>query len=227
MKKFIVPMLVCVLALNACSALQGQTTPPTQAVDLVGTTNAIVSTSYAQTLTAQPSPTAVPPTNTFTATATSVVAQESPTQPAVSPTSVPNLTTTPATATSGPGDTPSAPTPTRVPGGSGSATPYPTLQVLTYGTLPPQNRPYTGAKIINASRSEAYISLQIVTDQGYTIIEHPVRQVINILIPTGDYTYVVWVGGRQFVGYFSVHQGSGLTITIFRDRVEVNKELTP
>ena len=51
-------------------------------------------------------------------------------------------------------------------GGSGSPTPYPTLQVLTYGTLPPENRPYIGAKIVNASRSEAYISLQIVTDQG-------------------------------------------------------------
>ena len=219
MKKFIIPVLICALALNACSALQEQT-PPTQVVDTMGTMNAIVSTSYAQTLTAQPSPTPVPATSTFTPTL--VVAEPSPTTvPVDSPTPVPNLTTTPATATSGPGDAPSAPTPTQVPGGLGSPTPYPTTQILTYGTLPPENRPYTQVTLVNASKTEAYISLQIVTDQGYTIIEYPVKQSVKVLIPTGSYTYVVWVGGRQIVGYFQAPKDSNLTITIYRDRVAI------
>src|SRR5262249_18732624 len=151
------------------------------------------------------------PTSTFTLPPPS----DTPTTPANTDTPVPNLTTTPATATSGPGDIPTSTATAAVVVGSGSPTPFPTSQILTFGTLPPENNPFTGVTIINASKAEAYISLQIVTDQGYTIIEYPVKHVVKILIPTGSYTYVVWVGGREFVGYFQVPKSTEPTITIY------------
>jgi len=134
---------------------------------------------------------------------------------------MPNLTTTPATATSGPGDLITATfTPTAA---LGLPTLTPTLGVLTYGTLPPANRPYTQITLINKAKRQAYISLQVVTDQGYTIIEYPVKGTVKVKIPTGSYTYVVWVGGRQIVGYFNVSKGTEPTLTIFKDKVVIDK----
>ena len=220
MKKFAAFALISSFTLGACAALAAPTNaaPP---VDVAGTANAIAQASVAQTLAAQPTPTAVPPTETFTpfvdqlptldflATATPFV----------------DLTTTPFTATSAPADLSIAPSATFTPFAAASVSPTasPTLGIRTYGTLPPANRPYTIVTLINKSRAEAYISLQVVTDQGYTIIEYPVERSVNVKIPTGAYTYVVWVGGRQFVGYFNVGKGSEPTITIFKDKVVVNQ----
>jgi len=220
MKKFTVIALLCSLVLGACQAISFPTNPTAAPnIDSQGTVNAMVQTSNAQTLTAQPSPTSVPPT----ATVTPILAEPSatatlPETPTFTPTLVTDLTSTPITATSGPTATGLVATftPTAV---LGQATASPTLGIRTYGTLPPENRPFTQATIYNRSKAEAYISLQIETDQGYTIIEYPVVKVVRVKIPTGNYTYVVWVGGRQFVGYFHASGLAEPVITIFRDKV--------
>lgn len=220
MKKSAIFALVCALSLGACQF----TTPvpnnpaptiPPPTVDFAKTADVIAQTSVAQTLTAQPSPTVA----TNTDTATPPIADG--TTATVTDTLQPNLTTTPATATSGPVVT--APTATATAALSGSVTPSPTNGVLTYGTLPPANNPYTDATLVNKAKREVYISLQVVTKNGYTIIEYPVDTVVKIKIPVGDYTYVAWVGGRQLIGYFKVSEGSNPTIDIYKDKIIIVK----
>jgi hypothetical protein len=221
MKKFTVLALLCSLTLGSCQAISLPTSPA-PSVDSQGTVNAVVQTSNAQTLTAQPSPTTAPPT----ATVTPLLAEASPTTVTDTPTIDPLatfLTTTPATATSGPTATGLAPTATfTATAASSQLTEIPTLAIRTYGTLPPLNRPYTEVSIFNRTKAQCYISLQIVTDQGYTIIEYPVEKMVNVLIPTGEYTYVVWVGGRKLVGNFHASQGIESVINIYRDKVVIN-----
>jgi hypothetical protein len=215
MKKFTVFALVCALALGACQALPAPTNP-TAVVDIAGTVNSIAQTTVAQTLTAQPSPTFAPVLDT----ATPPIAAASPTTVPILNTDTPpviqaNLTTTPATATS-------VPTLTPLPA-SGSPTLTPTLGILTYGTLPPAIVPYTSITLINQSQRQAYISLQVVTEKGGpTIIEYPVKKRVTVKIPVGSYTYVVWVGGRQLVGYFKVSKNDEPTLTIYKDKVVIN-----
>jgi hypothetical protein len=218
MKKFTVLVLVCVFALSAClPAAAPVNSAPT--VDIAGTVNAIANTAIALTQTAQPSPTPTPVQ--ITATPTLVVEPSATNTPLTNTdTPQPNLTTTPATATSGPANPTATFTTTAIPG-LPSLTP--TLGVLTYGTLPPANRPYTTITLVNKAQRQAYISLQVVTDQGYTIIEHPVKGTIKVKIPTGSYTYVVWVGGRQIVGYFNVSKHDEPTLLIYKDKVVINK----
>lgn len=216
MKKFTVFALICAFVLSACSPGAPAASNANPTANLAATVNSTGLTASAQTLTAQPSPTTAPASDT-------PLPPPPPVTDTVIPntdTPAPNLTTTPATATSGPANNSTS---TSTAGASGSPTASATLGVLTYGTLPPANNPYTGITIINKSKTEAYISLQVVTDQGYTIIEYPVQGTVKINIPTGDYTYVVWVGGNKYVGYFHVGKNSDLTITIYKDRVEVKQ----
>lgn len=220
MNKLTVLALVCAFALGAC--LPAAPTNSAPAVDIAGTVASIGQTAAAQTLAAQPSPTVAPVLDTVTppvidasATSTTIINTDTPQA---------NLTTTPATATSGTENPVSTATATSTATLSGTSPIFtPTLGVLTYGTLPPANTPYTQITLINKSRSQAYISLQVVTDQGYTIIEYPVKGTIKVRIPAGSYTYVAWVGGRQFTGYFSVSKNDQPTITLFKDKVTVSK----
>ena len=217
MNKFTVLVLVCAFTLGACLPANTSTTPaPT--VDIAGTVDSIAKTAVALTQTAQPSPTTAPASDT----PTPPIVEASATPTLVNTdTPQPNLTTTPSTATSGPGDLITATfTPTAA---LGLPTLTPTLGVLTYGTLPPLNRPYTYITLINKAKRQAYISLQVVTDQGYTIIDYPVKGTVKVKIPTGSYTYVVWVGGRQIVGYFNVSKGTEPTLSIFKDKVVIDK----
>jgi len=226
MKKFTVFALICSLALGACQlSLPTSPTTPAPNVDTAGTVNAAMQTAHAQTLTAQPSPTAVPPTSTFTP----VLAEASPTPtlpPSITDTPVLDLTAAFFTATSVPTSVGATATGTgtifTATPMAGQLTASPTNGILTYGTLPPQNRPFTTATIINKSKAEAYISLQVVTDQGYTIIEYPVKKIVTVKIPTGEYTYVAWVGGRKFVGFFHTSQLGGPVITIYKDKIVIN-----
>jgi len=217
MNKFTVFALVCVFGLGACQALSTPTNAAS-AVDIAGTVDSIAKTAIAQTLTAQPSPTTVPVQNTSTPPLAEAFATSAPIN---TDTPQANLTTTPATATNIPGITATV-TPTIVLAG-GSPTLTPTLGVLTYGTLPPANKPFVGITLVNKSKSQAYISLQVVTDQGYTIIEYPVQRTVSIKIPTGSYTYVAWVGGRQFTGYFDVSKNDEPIITLYRDKVTITE----
>lgn len=211
---------------GSCSFFEtGQNPAPD--VDTQATIDAIVRKSAEETAAVQPPPTTVPPTQT----ATPVLAVSSPTleatvtatsvapssTPESSSTAAPNLTTTPVTATSGPGDNPTA---TKA---LGSLTVTPTLGVLLYGTLPPAV-PSVKITVVNKSRAQAYISLQNYPPDGpAAFLEYPVRNQVKVDAPLGYYVYVVWVGGRQITGSFTLHKDDDLTITIFKDKVEITK----
>lgn len=92
---------------------------------------------------------------------------------------------------------------------------------LSYGTLPP-NLPFGFITIINKAKADAYISLRCVTkDDFVTILEYPVEGTVNAKAPAGKYTYVAWVGGRQFTGSFSLSNDDDLTITLFKDKITI------
>jgi hypothetical protein len=218
MKNFIPSIVALTLAISAC-ALPGFTpaTEPTPVVDAQATIDAIIQTNEVQTLAAQPTATVVPVIVTETATRASTA-----TAVADTPTPAPNLTTTPATATLGALELSSAPTATGTPS-SGSITLTPTLGILTYGTLPPAI-PWSRITLINKSKAQAYISLQNYppTDR-VAILEYPVEKQIEVDAPLGYYFYVVWVGGRQITGSFKLHKDEELTITIYKDKVEIKQ----
>jgi hypothetical protein len=113
------------------------------------------------------------------------------------------------------------PTSTNVAAPAGTASAIPTLTIRTYGTLPPAV-PFSNVTLINRARAEAYISLQVVTEQGGpTIIEYPVEGRVRIQAPIGHYLYVAWVGGRKMVGEFRLKHDQDLSIILYRDRIEV------
>lgn len=213
MKKILILTLLAVLA-SSCGMLQ-PVQDPTSGIDTQATIDAIVRTSAAQTLAAQSSPTTVP-----TETATPVLASSPTTEfstDAPSSTPLQNLTTTPATATSGP----EGPTSTLAVSTSGNPTLTPTLGILKWGTLPPAV-PSAKITLLNRSRTQAYISLQNrPADRQVAYLEYPVEKQVNVNAPLGYYLYVVWVGGRKIVGEFTLHNNDELTITIYRDRVEI------
>lgn len=93
---------------------------------------------------------------------------------------------------------------------------------LSYGTLPP-NLPFGHIILINKAKADAYISLRCVTKDGYvTILEYPVKGTVKAKAPVGKYTYVAWVGGRQFTGSFSLSNDSDdLIITLFKDKITI------
>jgi len=90
-----------------------------------------------------------------------------------------------------------------------------------HGTLPP-NLPSSSIFLVNRSKADAYISLRCVTKDGYvTILEYPVNGTVKVKAPVGQYTYVAWVGGRQFAGSFSLLKDNDLQITLFKDKIVV------
>ncbi len=90
-----------------------------------------------------------------------------------------------------------------------------------YGTLPPA-LPFGYVILINKAKADAYISLRCVTKDGYvTYLEYPVNGTVKSKSPAGQYTYVAWVGGRQFTGSFSLSKGDDLTITLFKDKITI------
>lgn len=215
---------VFALLLAACQNILTPTVAPGPTIDSAATSDSLFRTAVAQTLTAQPSPTSV----LFD---TPTLPAESPTLPP--PTEVlpdistatlpPDIAATPvtatfeiATATTGPADT--APTATLA---VGQVTAVWTLAVRKYGTLPPAV-PSSQVTLVNKAKTEAYISLQVTMPDGqYSILEYPVEGSIKIQAPVGSYLYVTWVGGRKMVGDFRLRNDQDLTITLYRDRVEI------
>ncbi len=203
MKK-IFPMLVAVLVVGAClpSGFPGAATP-TAFVQATSTSSSVSPTE------------ALPPTWTpgpvdFTAApATSSTESSTP---------FPNLTATLVTAT----DFPLNPTHTpAVTSPAAGATSTPTLGILKYGTLPPAV-PFNTITVWNRSKAQAYISLQVTTNEGYfTIIEYPVEGQVRIKAPLGSYVFVAWVGGNKLVGSFRLSSTDSLVITLFKDKVVV------
>jgi hypothetical protein len=225
MKKSVVYLLAMALFLGACipalPALQQPESAP--AVDVQATDAAMAETLAVETLNALPTPTLEPatdtpePTATFTQTATA-------TETATATTSVTStgtietttaLTGTAFTATSTVTGTP--PTATQ----STTPTATETLHARFYGTLPPAI-PFGKVRLINKSKAEVYISMQCTTVDGYkTILEYPVSGRMRVSAPAGRYTYVAWVGGKQFQGWFGLGKGSEIEITFNKDKVTV------
>lgn len=214
MKKVVFLGMLLSLLLSACmpAFLQPKTTPtlvPISVEDLQETATVLAqgssqplslptlapsSTPFMESTATQqlPTETAVPPSATITAASASLLS--------ITDTSVPGAT--PALAAS---STPTVGEP----------------RPLHYGTMPP-NLPFGNITLINRSNAEAYISLRCVTKDDYvTIIEYPVGGAVKTSAIAGKYTYVVWVGGRQITGEFSLGKSQDLTIKIFKDRVEI------
>lgn len=214
--KRIVFAVVLLLIIGAClpSGLPLAIAQPT--VDGSALTQANLQAASTQTSTLPPTATVVPVTETATLPAESPTLV--PTETA-STSPIPNLTTTVFTATDF-AVTPGQATATLAVPSDGTTTSTPSH--LTYGTLPPQNHPFSQVTLINRSRAEAYISLQVDTRNfGPTIIEYYVRRHVEIRAPVGYYLYVAWVGGNKMVGNFRLTQDDDLTITLYKDRVEI------
>jgi len=227
MNKNILPLITLALLLNAClpAALQQPQAANPPAPDL----NATAAVLSQLTLEALPTPT-LPPSNTPVV----VVPSNTPTQGTATETQNPILLTLTATlgtgtviANSGPTATAgtirvatSTSTPTVRPNNFSvtmTASPHP----LHAGTMPPA-LPFGLVEIKNKSKADAYISMRCVTKEGnITLIEYPVPSFVRTQAPAGKYTFVVWVGGKQILGNFSLARYQELAITIFKDHVAI------
>ena len=227
MKKNIVVLgSILALSLSACLPIFTPTPKSGPTIDAAGTSDTLFKTAVAQTLTARPSSTAtaVPVTDT------AVVAVATSTLPA---TDTPAPTFTPVGGFPTPGATMTAnvPTATGAPANvtgtatttlaAGQITAIWTLAIRKYGTLPPAI-PFTYLTLVNKTKAEAYISLQVNMPNGeYTVIEYPVKGTIKIQAPVGSYLYVVWIGGNKMVGNFRLHQEDEFSILLYTDKVVI------
>lgn len=230
MKKTVVLVSLFALLFGACSQIPGLTpTPGTVSSPTINPDDQF-NTAVAQTLTAQPTLPAGAVSDTPTIPVASPVLSNTDTPTAVNtetpsftPTQIVDLSATSITSTG------NVPTATNLPGNLtpsatlavGQVTPIWTLAIRTYGTLPPAV-PSSQVTLINRANAEAYISLQVTMPDGeYSIIEYPVEGRIRIQAPVGSYLYVAWVGGRKMVGEFRLHNNDDISITLFKDRVEI------
>lgn len=231
MKKIVILSIAIGLLISSCLPAPA-TNIPAPSVDLDATAAVFVQ----QTLQALPSITTAP-TNTPVIVVDTATLSPSATPTAQTETSTPNqtLTTGTITATGTPATstlTSTSATQTAITStATASFTPIPngmprateTLHSRFYGTLPP-NLPYNSIELVNKSKAEAYISLQVTTPDGYkTILEYPVGGLFSVQAPVGKYKYVAWVGGKQIIGAFSLDKNNDLRITIYKDRVEIKQ----
>ena len=161
-------------------------------------------------------------------TETPIVETPSPTSESITPTETENpilLTLTATLGTGTPDGTAFNETASAVPnngnanGNIGGPT---TPQVIEYGTLPP-SLPGSPITIHNKANADAYIALRGVTKDGYvSYLEYPVKVNVETNGPNGKYTYVAWVGGRQFTGSFSLN--GNVEITLYKDKVTIKSK---
>ncbi len=234
MKKLLFLLLVLALAISACDVkLPGISKPApaapspaaTSVSDLEGTAQALLATNTAQAAAMLYTPTMLPPTETPapSATATLPPTEEPPT---------PTETMTP-TATNTPTETPTAalsvtetpsPEPTEgTPASTPTATePFPTAPVII-NTVPP-SYPKGHVDMVNKTNGVVYVSLQgNVENLYYPIQEYevPRHRTVKAKAPQGYYTCVVYVGKTPMVAYFGLYNTSGVTITIYDDKIEI------
>lgn len=153
------------------------------------------------------------------------------TQPTPTETVNPVLLTLTATLLAG---TPTPGTQTTVAETAGSETPVAESQdTQTPGGFPqpayvgtqPPFLPSGTVQFANKADADVYVSLRCVTKGGHvTIQEYSVRKIFSAEAPAGNYTYVAWVGGRQFDGGFQLSEGGFVVITFFKNRITVKKE---
>jgi len=187
---------------------------------------ATVAVQVEQTLQSLPTSTLAPSSTPVVITATSAPTQTAaPSTPTNTgtPTSLPSSTTAPGTGTvtlavGTSGTLPFTATPNTGVGVTSTGTDH----YQYYGTMPPDIA-YGQIALSNMSKTDAYISLQCTTPEGYvTVIEYPVGgSVVGTRAPAGSYFYVAWVGGKQFTGSFKLRKSGDALIRMYKDRVEV------
>ncbi len=211
MKKFIlVAVATLVVACLPTTPLPGLPTP-TAVIQATSTS------APTQTETPLPTGTSAPLNPSVTPVVESTAAESTSTSTAFAP---PNLTATFSTSTDFPAPVSGTATSTLAPG---QPTLTPTLGILKFGTLPP-SVPFSNITLLNRSKRQAYISLQVTTIEGYyTIIEYPVAGKVKIKAPLGSYIYVAWVGGNQMTGSFHFSASDAIVITLYKDKVVVSK----
>lgn len=93
---------------------------------------------------------------------------------------------------------------------------------LSYGTVPAKAS-YRTIKLINYANADVYVSLQGVTatDKVNVTFEYSVNGSRTVSVPVGQYHYVAWVGGKEFVGDFKLREGVTLSMKFYPDRVNV------
>lgn len=226
MKKIIALVILLSTLLSAClpAAFQPQAANPTPVSEVVLQATAAILAQ--QTIQALPTNTALPSNTPVVTTPTNT-----PTQATATETQNPILLTLTATlgtgtvapgtfvagvstATTGVGTLQASNTPNPL---TPSTTPHPQF----YGTLPPAV-PYNYIVLTNKAEVEVYISLRCETPSGsVTILEYPVKKLIEVEAPVGQYTYVAWVGGRQFTGAFALSKDKAIKIDFFKSRVAI------
>ena len=227
MKKMIVVMIALVVSLSGClpTVFQPKTPVPTpiSEADLQATA-AILSQQTLQSL--LPTPTILP-----SVTPVVLPATQTPTLAVPTETQNPVLLTLTATLGTGTvtginttlvsGTLPFTGTPSATAKPAINTTPTETAHPLSYGTLPP-NLPSGRIVLVNKAKVDVYISLRCITKDGnITILEYPVKASVQAKAPAGNYTYVAWVGGRQFTGSFSLSKDQDMVLNIFKDRIDI------
>jgi len=232
-KKFLLLSLVLALTLRACdlsflngakSAAPAATAAPSPLADLAGTAEALAATQASETPVSLSTPTMLPPTETPTPTLEPTEAI--PTATATF-TATPTMTLTPflVTETATPLSVTETSTPTPVPttGATATATqPFPTAPIII-NTVPP-GYPKGSVDLVNKTNGVIYVSLQGNVENLYHPIQEyevPRHRTVKTKAPQGDYTVVVYVGKEPMVGYFGLHNRSGVTITIYDDKIEI------
>ncbi|WKZ38148.1 MAG: hypothetical protein QY332_09415 [Anaerolineales bacterium] len=227
MKKMLIPVILFVLVLSSCLPAPAQPEvvfPTPLSVEDLQATAEIISQ---QTLQAFPSETPLPSETPVIVTATETPELNTPTEtenPILLTLTATLGTGTPGQTLDGPGVTGTLPL-TTTPGATlisvNNLTPTKTPHPLFYGTLPPK-LPSGAVSLVNKAKVDVYISLRCVTPEGYvTILEYPVKKRVDARAPSGTYTYVAWVGGRQFTGAFSLANDQELLITILKDKITI------
>lgn len=224
MKRLLLVSVLLGLLVSAClPASQPQENPtPVSEADL-RLTAAVISQQTLQALPTNPAP---PSETPIVFTPSQTVTQATATE-----TINPVLLTLTATLLAGTPTTGTQITVTGTPptqGASSATTVPPTLdgtpQPLFHGTMPP-DLPAGTLSLFNKSHVDTYVSFRCVTKDGYvTIIEYPVKKNFNVSAPAGKYTYVAWVGGRQFEGSFTLDKDGFVTITFYQNRINVKKD---
>ena len=228
MKRSAAIVLAMVFFLSACTSILPSQQQPNEApgVDAQATDQALAATMVMETLNALPTPTTEPATNTPEPTATHTEVVASSTETAIEtltpdPNATDNPTGTLETATESAPVTVTGTLPTATQVQPGTPTPTETLYARFYGTLPP-SVPFGKVRLINKSKAEVYISMHCTTADGYTtIIEYPVEKRLRVSAPAGSYTYVAWVGGRQFLGWFNLNRNGDIEITFEKNEVTI------
>lgn len=227
MKKIVALVIVFGLSLSACmpATFQSQATNPTPISEAA--LQATAALLAQQTLQALPTDTSVPSNTPVVTTPTNTLTPATPTE-TQNPILL-TLTATLGTGTVAPGT--EAVVGTEATGGSNTTstprnTPNPLTPTTTphpqfYGTLPPAV-PYNYIVLTNKAEVDVYISLRCETSNGsVTILEYPVKKLIEVEAPVGQYTYVAWVGGRQFTGAFSLSKDKAIKIDFFKNRIAI------